>query len=191
MADIAIANAKTEAERAMAITRRFLKDRKAAFDAAFKNNIEAQDAALREQLDTYQKYIEDLRKQVDEIDRIIYNAFKSGRAGWISDIADMVGAAKDGFATIDEAIKAGTISAQEGMTKKIELAAISIEQIATTILQQASGIANMIADAAYSAEEERYNKALGKLQDYYSAQIDAAAGNEDESSGTTQGGICR
>ena len=180
MADIAIVNAKTEAERAMAITRRFLKDRKAAFDAAFKNNIEAQDAALREQLDTYQKYIEDLRKQVDEIDRIIYNAFKSGRAGWISDIADMVGAAKDGFATIDEAIKAGTISAQEGMTKKIELAAISIEQIATTILQQASGIANMIADAAYSAEEERYNKALGKLQDYYSAQIDAAAGNEDE-----------
>ena len=64
MADIAIVNAKTEAERAMAITRRFLKDRKAAFDAAFKNNIEAQDAALREQLDTYQKYIEDLRKQV-------------------------------------------------------------------------------------------------------------------------------
>ena len=180
MADIAIANVKTEAERAMAITRRFLKDRKAAFDAAFKNNIDTQTAALQEELDTYQKYIEDLQKRVEEIDRIIYNAFKSGRAGWISDIGDMVSTAKEGFATIDEAIQAGTISAQKGMTKKIELAAISIEQIATTILQQASGIANMIADAAYSAEEERYNKALGKLQDYYSAQIDAAAGNEDE-----------
>ena len=180
MADIAIANAKTEAERAMAITRRFLKDRKAALDAAFKNNIDTQTAALQEELDTYQKYIEDLKKRVEEIDRIIYNAFKSGPAGWISDIGDMVSTAKEGFAAIDEAIQAGTISAQEGMTKKIELAAISIEQIATTILQQASGIANMIADAAYSAEEERYNKALGKLQDYYSAQIDAAAGNEDE-----------
>ena len=180
MADIAIANAKAEAERAMAITRRFFKDRKAAFDAAFKNNIDTQTAALQEELDTYQKYIEDLRKQVEEIDRIIYNAFKSGPAGWISDIGDMISTAKEGFATIDEAIQSGTISAQEGMIKKIELAAISIEQIATTILHQASGIANMIADAAYSAEEERYNKALGKLQDYYSAQIDAAAGNEDE-----------
>lgn len=180
MADISIANAKTEAERAMAITRQFLKDRKAAFDAAFKNNIDTQTAALQEELDTYQKYIEDLRKRVEEIDRIISSAFKSGPAGWISDIGDMVSTAKEGFATIDEAIQAGTISAQKGMTKKIELAAISIEQIATTILQQASGIANMIADAAYSAEEERYNKALGKLQDYYSAQIDAAAGNEDE-----------
>ncbi len=180
MADIAIVNAKTEAERAMAITRRFLKDRKAALDAAFKNNIDTQTAALQEELDTYQKYIEDLKKRVEEIDRIIYNAFKSGPAGWISDIGDMVSTAKEGFAAIDEAIQAGTISAQEGMTKKIELAAISIEQIVATILHQASGIANMIADAAYSAEEERYNKALGKLQDYYSAQIDAAAGNEDE-----------
>lgn len=35
-------------------------------------------------------------------------------------------------------------------------------------------------DAQMSAEEERYNKSLGKLQSYYSAQIDAAAGNEDE-----------
>ena len=180
MADIAIANAKTEAERAMAITRRFLKDRKAAFDTAFKNNIDTQTAALQEELDTYQKYIEDLRKQVEEIDRIIYNAFKSGRAGWISDIGDMVSTAKEGFAAIDEMVETGNLAAEKGLKKKIELAAISIEQIATTILQQASGIANMIADAAYSAEEERYNKALGKLQDYYSAQIDAAAGNEDE-----------
>ena len=124
MADIAIANAKTEAERAMAITRRFLKDRKAALDAAFKNNIDTQTAALQEELDTYQKYIEDLKKRVEEIDRIIYNAFKSGPAGWISDIGDMVSTAKEGFAAIDEAIQAGTISAQEGMTKKIELAAI-------------------------------------------------------------------
>ena len=180
MADIAIVNAKTEAERAMAITRRFLKDRKAAFDAAFKNNIDTQTAALQEELDTYQKYIEDLRRRVEEIDRIISSAFKSGPAGWISDIGDMVSTAKEGFAAIDVLVQKNEMDIQEGLKRKIELAAISIEQIATTILQQASGIANMIADAAYSAEEERYNKALGKLQDYYSAQIDAAAGNEDE-----------
>ena len=180
MADISIANAKTEAERAMAITRQFLKDRKAAFDAAFKNNIDTQTAALQEELDTYQKYIEDLRKRVEEIDRIISSAFKSGPAGWISDIGDMVSTAKEGFAAIDVLVQKNEMDIQEGLKRKIELAAISIEQIATTILQQASGIANMIADAAYSAEEERYNKALGKLQDYYSAQIDAAAGNEDE-----------
>ncbi len=180
MADISIANAKTEAERAMAITRQFLKDRKAALDAAFKNNIDTQTAALQEELDTYQKYIEDLRKRVEEIDRIISSAFKSGPAGWISDIGDMVSTAKEGFAAIDVLVQKNEMDIQEGLKRKIELAAISIEQIATTILQQASGIANMIADAAYSAEEERYNKALGKLQDYYSAQIDAAAGNEDE-----------
>ena len=180
MADVAIANAKTEAERAMAITRRFLKDRKAAFDAAFKKNTDAQVAGLQEQLDADQKYINELKKRVDEIDRTIHDAFKSGRAGWISDIDNMVSSTKEGFATIDALVEAGKMKAQDALKKKIQLAAISIEQIATTILQQASGIANMIADAAYSAEEERYNKSLGKLQDYYSAQIDAAAGNEDE-----------
>lgn len=180
MADIAIANAKTEAERAMAITRQFLKDRKIAFDAAFKNNIDTQTAALQEELDMDQKYIEDLRKRVEEIDRIISSAFKSGPAGWISDIGDMVSTAKKGFAAIDVLVQKNEMDVQEGLKRKIELAAISIEQIATTILQQASGIANMIADAAYSAEEERYNKSLGKLQSYYSARIDAAAGNEDE-----------
>lgn len=180
MADTAIANAKSEAERAMAITRQFLKDRETALNAAFKKNTDTQVAGLQEQLDAYQKYIEDLKDRVDEIDRITSSAFKSGRAGWISDIGDMVSTAKEGFATIDEAVKAGTISAQEGLKKKIELGAVAVEQIATSILQQASGIAGMIADAAYSAEEARYNKSLGKLQSYYSAQIDAAAGNEDE-----------
>ncbi len=180
MADIAIANAKTEAERAMAITRQYLKDRETAINAAFKKNTDAQVAGLQEQLDAYQKYINELKKRVDEIDRTIHDAFKSGRAGWISDIDNMVSSTKEGFATIDALVEAGEMKAQDALKKKIQLAAISIEQIATTILQQASGIANMIADAAYSAEEERYNKSLGKLQDYYSAQIDAAAGNEDE-----------
>ena len=180
MADIAIANAKTEAERAMAITRQYLKNRETALNEAFKKNSQAQIADLKERLDTYQKYINTLKERTEEIDKTIRSAFKSGRAGWISDIDNMVSSTKEGFATIDEAIKAGTMSAQEGLEEKIQLGAIAIEQIATTILQQASGIANMIADAAYSAEEERYNKSLGKLQDYYSAQIDAAAGNEDE-----------
>ena len=74
----------------------------------------------------------------------------------------MVSTAKEGFAAIDVLVQKNEMDIQEGLKRKIELAAISIEQIATTILQQASGIANMIADAAYSAEEERYNKALGK-----------------------------
>lgn len=177
MADNAIAVAKAEAERIVGIVQGVK-----GYDVSggLKKSTEAEKAALDEKNKIFQNYIDDLKKQVDEIDRIISSAFKSGPAGWISDIGDMVATAQEGFAAIDVLVQKNEMDVQEGLKRKIELAAISIEQITTTILQQASGIANMIADAAYSAEEERYNKALGKLQDYYSAQIDAAAGNEDE-----------
>ena len=180
MADIAIANAKTEAERAMAITRRFLKDRKAALDAAFKKNSQAQADALKDSVKEIEAQMKALVAAKNAVQDHLSGLVSGSAAQWMADVDNMALAMEQSFYRIDNLVENSVISASEGMKKKIEVGVASVAQIAMAIVQNVGNIMQTFLDAQMNAEEERYNKALGKLQDYYSAQIDAAAGNEDE-----------
>ena len=180
MADISIANAKTEAERAMAITRRFLKDRKAALDAAFKKNSQAQADALKDSVKEIEAQMKALVAAKNAVQDHLSGLVSGSAAQWMADVDNMALAMEQSFYRIDNLVENSVISASEGMKKKIEVGVASVAQIAMAIVQNVGNIMQTFLDAQMSAEEERYNKSLAKLQSYYSAQIDAAAGNEDE-----------
>ena len=180
MADIAIANAKTEAERAMAITRQFLKDRKAALDAVFKKNSQAQVDALKDSVKEIEAQMKALVAAKNAVQDHLSGLVSGSAAQWMADVDNMALAMEQSFYRIDNLVENSVISASEGMKKKIEVGVASVAQIAMAIVQNVGNIMQTFLDAQMSAEEERYNKSLGKLQSYYSAQIDAAAGNEDE-----------
>ena len=180
MADIAIANAKTEAERAMAITRQYLKDRETALNAAFKKNSQAQADALKDSVKEMEAQMKALVSAKNAVQDHLSGLVSGSAAQWMIDVDNMATAMQQSFSRIDDLVEAGVISASEGMKKKIEVGVASVAQIAMAIVQNVGNIMQTFLDAQMSAEEARHNKSLGKLQDYYSAQIDAAAGNEDE-----------
>lgn len=184
MADIAIANAKTEAERAMAITRQYLKDRETDLNTAFKTNLDAQKAAADEHLRILQEQAQRLKNAMENVRNTITSLVSGSSAQWMVDILDkdngLFASMKKAIADVDTLVEAGVISTSKGMKAKIEVGVASVAQMALMITQNVGNIMQSFVDAQMSAEEARHNKSLGKLQDYYSAQIDAAAGNEDE-----------
>lgn len=180
MADTAIANAKSEAERAMAITRQFLKDRETALNASLKKNSQAQADALKDSVKEMEAQRKILIAAKNAVQDHLSGLVSGSAAQWMVDVDNMATAMRQSFARIDDLVESGVMSASEGMKKKIEIGVASVAQIAMVIVQNVGNIMQTFLDAQMSAEEERYNKSLGKLQSYYSAQIDAAAGNEDE-----------
>lgn len=180
IADIVIANAKAEAERAMEITRQFLKDRETALNASFKKNIDAQVAGLADSVKLMEAQVKHLAAAKNTVQDHLKGLVSGSAAQWMVDVDSMATAMKQSFVQVDELVEAGVMSASEGMKKKIEIGVASVAQMALMITQNVGNIMQSFVDAQMSAEEARHNKSLGKLQDYYSAQIDAAAGNEDE-----------
>lgn len=179
-ADVAIANAKAEAERAMAITRQFLKDRETALNASLKKNSQAQADALKDSVKEMEAQVEHLAAAKNAVQDHLKGLVSGSAAQWMVDVDNMATAMQQSFARIDDMVSHNTMSAADAMKEKIKIGVASVAQIAMAIVQNVGNIMQTFLDAQMSAEEARHNKSLGKLQDYYSAQIDAAAGNEDE-----------